>query len=262
MTKSRKSRYEASTPMTMHRVRARQTTGMPRPWYLRPFTYFAVAGAMFGLLMLWVSLDDAFYVYDAEIIGTVRTSEDEVFDVSGMPGLHILWVNVSEVEAAILETLPNIESARVSCMLPARCTIRVVERQPRVLWTDGSMSWWVDDQGVIFPASEGLAGGWTVRGSLPKDGSGNLDEPVRNALNELWASGLPLPQVLDYVQNRGLMYTDPHGWRVILGQGVGMEQRARLAQNLIADLEARGISPRFIDVRFPSAPYYSVTNEW
>jgi hypothetical protein len=31
---------------------------------------------------------------------------------------------------------------------------------------------------------------------------------------------------------------------------------------IAADLEGRGIKPKFVDVRFPEAPYYSLTNEW
>lgn len=262
MAKSRRRRYEVATSMTMGRVRARQTSGTPHPWFLRPITYVALIGALLSVVVLWVSLDDAFYVYDVNVTGAVHISKDAVFDASGLPGLHILWVNSNDVETAILESLPNIESAHVSCSLPAKCTIRVVERQPRVMWTDGTMSWWIDAKGVIFPATEGAADGWTIRGMLPKDEDGNLAEPVRDGLNELWASGLEVPQILDYVQNRGLVYTDEHGWRVILGQGSGMEQRARVLKDLTADLEARGITPQFIDVRFSSAPYYSLTNEW
>ena len=41
-----------------------------------------------------------------------------------------------------------------------------------------------------------------------------------------------------------------------------MEERLEVLEWLAADLEARGLTPRFVDVRFVDAPYYSLTNDW
>jgi hypothetical protein len=41
-----------------------------------------------------------------------------------------------------------------------------------------------------------------------------------------------------------------------------MEQRLQLLERLVTDLERRGLTPRFVDVRFPDAPYYSLKNDW
>ena len=65
-----------------------------------------------------------------------------------------------------------------------------------------------------------------------------------------------------YVPGRGLVFTDERGWRVIVGQGPGMATRLQVLEWLAADLEARGLTPRFVDVRFSDAPYYSLTNDW
>jgi hypothetical protein len=221
--------------------------------------------ALLGLIAAtaaWVLLDDRFYVYRADVVGTVRLSPEEVFWASDLPGLHVLWVNADRVEAQILEALPSLESADVSCGLPADCTITVVERQSRIMWDDGGQLWWVDGNGVIFPADGTYSESWIVQGPLPRDEQGRLDEPVRIALAELWASGFEVGQVLSYVPARGLVFTDAHGWRVIVGQGPGMGERLRTLEAVTAHLEARGLVPRFVDVRFPDAPYYSLTNDW
>jgi hypothetical protein len=89
-----------------------------------------------------------------------------------------------------------------------------------------------------------------------------LDERVRVALTELWAVGMNVSPSLTYVPGRGLVFTDDRGWRVILGQGQGMEERLRVLGWLVADLEARDVVPRFVDVRFADAPYYSLMNDW
>jgi len=225
----------------------------------------AAAGA------LWLALDDRFYVYHADVVGTARLSPDEVFRASGLPGIHVLWVRSAEVEARLLDALPGIERARVACGLPAKCTISVAERQPRVTWDEDGRSWWIDAEGVVFSPSPspplvggdaGGATGWTVQGPLPRDADGRLEKGVRVALAELWVAGAEVPASLTYVPARGLVFADERGWRVIVGQGPGMGERLQVLEWLAADLEARGLAPRFVDVRFVDAPYYSLTNDW
>jgi hypothetical protein len=248
----------------------RARTPPPVLWLrLRGILILSLVAAAAGAL--WLALDDRFYVYHADVVGAARLSPDEVFQASGLPGIHVLWVRSAEVEARLLDALPGIERAQVACGLPARCTIAVVERQPRMTWDEDGQSWWIDAEGVVFspsPAPSPARGdargatGLTVRGPLPRDADGRLDERVRVALAELWAAGADVPTPLTYVPARGLVFADERGWRVIVGQGPGMEERLQVLEWLVADLEARGLAPRFVDVRFADAPYYSLTNDW
>jgi cell division septal protein FtsQ len=150
--------------------------------------------------------------------------------------------------------------------LSAECNIAVVERQQRVVWDENGRLWWIDAEGVIFSAqpprlAEGSEG-WLVQGPLPRDKNGRLDKRASVALNELWEAGANISPLLQYVPGRGFVLTDERGWRVIVGQGSGMAKRLRVLEWLAADLETRGLTPRFVDVRFPDAPYYSLTNDW
>ena len=77
-----------------------------------------------------------------------------------------------------------------------------------------------------------------------------------------WAAGSEVPASLSYVPARGLVFADDRGWRVVVGRGPGMKERLQVLEWLVADLEARGLAPRFVDVRFVDAPYYSLTNDW
>jgi hypothetical protein len=131
-----------------------------------------------------------------------------------------------------------------------------------MMWEEEGQLWWVDVDGIVFPAQGMLSESWLVRGPLPRGEGGRLDEDVHIALTELWSIGADMAQLLYYVPDRGLTFTDERGWRVILGQGPGMAERLRVLELLTADLEARGLMPRFIDVRFSDAPYYSLTNDW
>jgi len=275
--------------MVLGRARTRPApASLPVQWYrLRNSLLLVLALVAVGAL--WLALDERFYVYHADVQGAVRSSPDEIFRASGLPGLHILWVRPAEVEARILAALPDLASARVACHLPARCKIAVVERQPQLMWDENGQVWWIDAEGVIFSPSPSLSpsggdasslppaggeasflppaggdggGALLVRGSLPRQEDGRLDERVRVALAELWAAGANVTSTLTYVPGRGLAFTDERGWRVILGQGPGIDRRLQVLQWLAADLQARGVTPRFVDVRFPDAPYYSLTNDW
>jgi hypothetical protein len=250
------------------RARARRRPSALR-WqtiHLRSILLLGVGAIAVGAL--WLALDDRFYIYEADIVGAVRLSPEEVFQASGLAGLHILWARPAEIENRILDELPTLGSVQAKCRLPAQCAIVVVERQPEMLWDDDGVLWWIDAEGVVFqpPLSsfteEGESIGWTVHGSLPRDEQGRLDERARVGLEELWATGKDVASVFEYASGWGFMFEDERGWRVILGQGEGMAKRLEVLDRVTANLLEQGLTPRFVDVRFADAPYYSLTNDW
>jgi hypothetical protein len=246
----------------------------------------AVAG---GGLALWLTMDARFYIYSAQISGNRRLSQEAIFETSGLRGLHILWARSATIESRILEAFPSLASVNASCQLPSACTISVVERRPRVIWDEGTAAlgetWWIDEEGNIFsdvtsiPGSddavsttadadgrstdlastqgwEDVSERWVVTGPLPRDKHGQLDEEVRVALAEIWESGKELPSEFRYTPEQGLSFIDEHGWQIVLGKGAGVARRLQVLTRLVAHLEARGVTPRFVDVRFPESPYY------
>jgi len=219
-----------------------------------------------GGLGLWLTVDSRFYIYDARIVGNRRLSQEEIFDASGLRGLHILWARSGTIEASILEAQPSLKSVEASCRLPSTCEIAVVERRPRVLWDENGTRWWIDEQGAVFSGTEteGVSDGsgrWLISGPLPRDAEGNLDDEVRVGLAELWESGWDLPDTFQYGPAQGLSFVDEHGWRIVVGQGSGMVRRLRVMEDLVAHLEAHGVTPRFVDVRFSEVPYYAPGGE-
>jgi hypothetical protein len=255
-------------PVSLHRMR----------WTQRGLWILLVLAVLGGGLGLWLTLDARFYVYDAEIVGNRRLSHQEIFEASGLWGLHILWARSATIESRILEALPSLESVTASCTLPSACTISIVERRPRVLWDSRSGAsgglWWIDEEGAIFAGTasvpvqddgagasgqEGAAGRWVVTGPLPREdghAQDHLDEQVRVALAELWESGRDLSTAFRYSPEQGLSFVDEHGWRIIVGRGPGMARRLQVLDLLVAHLESSGVTPRFVDVRFADAPYY------
>lgn len=263
-------RYEKAGSIALSQVPLRQAPRSLRASRrLRRGLWFLLALAIaVGGPAVWLAADARFYVYRAQVVGTSRLSHRAIFEASGLKGLHILWARSADIEEGVLAEFPSLERARAACRFPANCTVSVLERQPRVLWNDDGQLWWIDEDGAIFPARGGweetqaateAAERWLVAGPLPQDDEGGLDGRVRVALTELWASGEDAPTDYDYSPDHGLSFVGEHGWRVMVGRGSGMRQRLRLVEQLAAHLESRGVSPRFVDVRFPKAPCYSPT---
>jgi hypothetical protein len=225
----------------------------------------AVLGSVGGIallgLVLWFAFSPQFYVTSAQVVGAQRVPPQAIFAASGLQRLHILWANPRAAERRILENIPSIERVRVSCQLPARCVIAVTEREVMVAWEQGGVYYWVDRAGGAFPAAGPLEGKWRVSGPIPTDKRGLVVQDVLVGLEELERLGVRPGPVL-YWPGRGLVLEDPAGWRVVVGQGTGMARRLQVYMKIRAHLVARGITPRFVDVRFPDAPYYSVTNDW
>jgi len=277
MKKSRRSRpyyrgYERAGTVVLGQVPLGQAPISLRKsrWMKRVRWSLVALAVLIGALALWLTLDLRFYVYGAEMVGTRRVSPQEILEASELLGLHILWARPSVIEARVLDRVPALESAEVNCSLPSNCSIAVVERQPRVLWNDGTRLWWIDGNGAVFPAEAGAGGpevdGFdaprrVVTGQLPRGDEGNLDPQVRVALTELWTSGAEIPAGLDYAAEQGLGFVDHHGWRIVLGQGSGMLQRLQALALITARLESRGEAVRTVDVRFPGAPYYAPVSD-
>jgi cell division septal protein FtsQ len=208
----------------------------------------------------WLVLSDGFYVYEAETMGAQRLTSEEVLAASGLVGRHVLTVRPDAIEASLLGALPTLKSARVSCRITGRCRIAVEERQPIAVWEEDGAAYWVDEEGLTFP----FDGTWSallhVSGPMPRGEDGRLDGEIRSALTELASAGLQGDTVVRYTLQHGLVLADSQGRMVVLGTGGGMAGKLEIVERLMAQLAERGLEPRFVDVRFPSAPYFSLTN--
>lgn len=233
-----------------------------RPAAARPAMVLGSIGsiALLGLI-LWFAFSPQFYVTSAQVVGAQRVPAEAIFAASGLERLHIFWTSPRAAEERILAAIPSVERVRVSCGLPARCVITVTEREVVAAWEQGGTYYWVDRAGGAFPAAGPIEGKWQVSGPLPADDQGRVDPAVLVGLEELERLGIR-PGPIFYRPGRGLVLEDPAGWRVILGQGQGMARRLQVYLKIRAHLLAKGVTPKFVDVRFPDAPYYSVTNEW
>ena len=96
---------------------------------------------------------------------------------------------------------------------------------------------------------------------------GAFDEPLTDGtqLDENIVYGalqiqelLPEATSLNYDPIKGLGWTNPNGWQIWLGEGIGMDEKIKIYQELVQNLVSRGIQPGEINVANPYAPFYTV----
>lgn len=212
-----------------------------------------------GLAALDLTLNEAFYIYNPSVLGNQHVPAYEIIAASDLEGLHILWLQPERTARSLIEALPELRGAWVWCGLPADCTIQVIEREPLFEWKQNQTRIWVDAEGVAFPP----------RGQTPAipvvqvaPGVSTL-LPGRHVTPELLSTMKELIRILPevktfrYTIERGIEFSEPQGnWPVYVGVGSDMASRVSIWKALAANLASRNVRPKFIDVRYPQAPYY------
>ncbi len=252
-----------------------------------PWKFIAMF-ALIGAAVLWLLLDNQWYLMGEDIRVIGASSQETALNVaiaSDLLGWHGLRLRPGAATTAIIEQVPAIIAAQVECnRFPAECVIRVQEREPALNWiaentgenggeTSTAGTYWIDAEGVLFPAHEVRAGLPVVRGPLPaleETPDSHALVAVLDGVTALAALGIDSTadgNSLEYHPERGLIWTDPQGRRVAFGVGANMEARWNIYVALIAHLEARtvagnGVFPWTIDVRFPEGPTYSLERLW
>ncbi|CAG0935087.1 hypothetical protein TFLX_03912 [Thermoflexales bacterium] len=226
---------------------------------------FNVKWIAFGLLavlvvfaILYVWLSDTFYVTRINITGNTLTPAQEIVQISEIGGQHMFWVNHSAASARIATGIPSIKSARVDCQLPNRCVIKVQERQPSVAWRFGGAVTWIADDGMAF-AAHTEAGLQLItidaaQGPALLPGKETDQRIVKAAIAV--AQALPNVRQYKYTVERGLEFQSGGGFPVYLGLGENMADRAMMWKALEAELNQLDVVPRFVDLRYPVAPYF------
>ncbi|RME70891.1 MAG: FtsQ-type POTRA domain-containing protein [Chloroflexi bacterium] len=267
MPVSRKRRRRSEMRLGMQSIDYK-TTAASRPglslapvlgFFTRRWAKLLGWGLLVGQVALLYVLftSPAFFVTTATIEGNVVLTAPEIYAASGIHRQSIFWLRAGAVAERIM-ALPNIKEAAVTISLPARVHITVVERRPEVLWQTGDAVWWVDQEGVVTP---------------PRQTSGDILRIIDDDRQSLQAGDTVDPQIIigaltlrqlspnvsvvRYSRARGLTVATADGWPVYLGEGTNIKAKLVVLTALLADLKARSITPKFIDVRNPERPFYA-----
>jgi hypothetical protein len=213
-----------------------------------------------ALAAIELTMNEAFYIYNPVVIGNQRVPAGEIVAASQMETLHVLWLQPERVADSLLTKMPELQAAFVWCGLPAECTIQVTERQPAFEWRQGQTRTWVDTEGMAFSARSQtldlpiveVAPGVTAL--LPGHRVG------ADLVSTMLALAKDLPEVKSYrfTAEHGIEFSDPKGnWPVYIGVASDATARVTMWKALAASLASRNIRPKFVDVQYPTAPFYS-----
>jgi hypothetical protein len=214
----------------------------------------ACAGLVFALSA------PMFQVGSPQIRGLQSLTPDSVLAASGLPGSNLFLLAPAAVESRIESKIPAIRSASVSVDLDGNVTVNVQEREPILLWVQENSSYWVDAEGVFFPAL--AARDDLIRLEVREagleiafdDAADISPDVVVNAL-ELTVA-LPSGTQLIFDASHGLGMMDPGGWMVYFGTSGKIDQKLDVYRRLMDSLGARGIRPGMVSLENLGQPFY------
>jgi cell division septal protein FtsQ len=178
-------------------------------------------------------------------------------------------LNPLDLETRLRLNYPELASVRVSVALPNLVTVDVRERKPAVRWEQGGGYTWIAEDGIAFKPRGELVGLISVVAASAPPVAGAVADPLTPApfisadmiqvLHGL-ASHVPPGQSILYDARMGFGWTDPRGWRAYFGATPSdIELKMRVYESLVDSLTQRGIHPALINVTYPTAPYYRMT---
>ncbi len=131
-------------------------------------------------LLFWLLTDDDFRVTEADVTfnGLRHADEAEVrallADLDRSP--NVFRVRATDI-VADLAVLSEVDAARASVTLPANVSVELDEREPLFIWSNGRVSWLVDEGGMLFAPAEET----TATADETSGGEASADQPAAAA---------------------------------------------------------------------------------
>ncbi|MEW6284642.1 MAG: FtsQ-type POTRA domain-containing protein [Chloroflexota bacterium] len=242
---------------------------LPRPrmgWRWFSFLLTAVLGSLLYLAFTRPELR----VTEAQLTGSRIVTQAELNAVLGVSGQPIFLLDPSDLETRLRLAFPEFVSVRVSVSLPNLISVSVTERQPLIRWEQGGGYTWIAEDGVAFRPRGELDGLISVVAlSAPPAQEANASDPLTpapfisaemiRALKAL-AAHVPAGTPILYERESGFGWNDPRGWRVYFGVSAGdVELKVRVYEAMVNALTQKGIRPALVNVVYPTAPYYRLS---
>jgi hypothetical protein len=255
---------------TIPRFNPRESiSGVRQPrdhWRTASFLLAVAIGA--ALYLMWTL--PYFHVPAVTVLGNVRMSREDIEAVLGITGQSIFLVQPADLAARLRLNYPELISAEVDAYLPNYVYVSIAERQPVILWQQDQGITWIDAEGVAFRPRGQVDGLVPVVGlanppaGVPSETSSLSPPPfMQKELVDailLLGPSVPAGSILMYDPVDGLGWTDDRGWQVFFGiRAQEMPLKLRVYESLLASLEESGKVPEYINVAFPDAPYYRMT---
>ena len=208
-------------------------------------------------------------VSEVQLSGNQILTQPEMNSVLDIAGLPIFLLTPSDIETRLRLNYPELVSVRVTVSLPNLVTVNVTERTPVIRWEQGGGYTWIAQDGVAFRPRGEMAGLIPVvalsapsveeGGSDPLTPAPFISTEMVGALKGL-AGHVPPGASILYDKDYGFGWNDPRGWRVHFGiSDKDVELKMRVYESMVNSLSQRGIRPALINVMYPTAPYYRMS---
>jgi Cell division septal protein len=195
-----------------------------------------------------------------QIDGLQYLSADAVAEASRLEGSNLFLISPAAVEEQILSHIPSVRGVQVSVDFSGDVRVNVRERDPILLWMQNGESYWVDAEGVFFPALAERTDlvGVEVHDKGPQitfDRSADVDPDVVIQALELTLA-LPTGTRILYDAQHGLGMGDIDGWTAYFGTSGQIDLKMDLYRRMVSALSAEGIRPNFVSVENLHQPFY------
>jgi len=196
------------------------------------------------------------------------TDNAEVLAAIGQ--LHLEGGNIfltdTNAQAARVESLPPLASARITRSLPNTLVVQVVERQPVLIWQVGTAQYTVDAGGVLIAQAQQPDKLPIVTDEHKRDLRGRPFEPggkidpqiVQMAwqLLERLPTEISITFSLDDTLQYGLVMRSSDGWLARFGGPDNLENKIQELAAIVHLVKQQGQQLALVDLRFGFYPYY------
>ena len=258
-------RFQVALPAPRDEIRR---LSIPRPQFGMRAVSFVLVALLGTAIYLAYNLP-YFRVTQAQVTGNQLISAEEMNAVLGVAGQAIFTLRPEELETRLRLNFPELAAADVRVSLPNLVSVTLLERRPVVRWEQGGSYTWIAEDGVAFrPRGE--------RGeliSVVAEGAPAVSLSASDPLNPVpfistgmvqslkgLAGHVPPGMSILYSPDFGFGWNDPRGWRVYFGTSAhDVELKMRVYETMVSSLTQRGIRPAMINVTYPTAPYYRMS---
>ena len=225
--------------------------------------------ASLGLLIYLAFQRPELRVVEARITGNQLLAPAELNSVLNVAGRPIFVLIPEDLETRLRLHYPELVSVDVEVSMPNNVSVNIVERKPVIRWEQAGGYTWVAEDGIAFrPRGEVLGLISVVALSGPTIETVSVDPltPAPFISTEMvqslkgLAGHVPPGESILFDSVLGFGWNDPRGWRVYFGTSANdVELKMRVYESMITSLTQRGIRPALINVTYPTAPYYRMS---
>jgi cell division septal protein FtsQ len=242
---------------------------IPRP-QLGPRLLSFLAVALLGAALYFAFNLPQLQVTQAQVTGNQMLTPTEINTSLNIAGKPVFLLIPSELEKRLRLSYPELLSAKVDITLPNIVAVQVTERKPVIRWQQGDGFTWVSEDGIAFRPHGDMANLIPVMAisappievnvsSDPMTPAPFISSEMVQALKGL-AGHVPQGVPILYDASSGCGWNDPRGWRVYFGTSArDVELKMRVYEAMVNSLTQRGIKPALINVTYPAAPYYRMS---